>query len=125
MMANKVHRPSDTANVNGPTELLCDSSPFIPTVSAFTIKRVFLRLQSQGSDLDEVQISNKFCTHAGLPLLESAGNPHYIHGGDFGDEPVYYIILDINYAAAPPDVKIQEIPHELYKVHFKQNRNEP
>lgn len=125
MMATKIHTPSDTAKVNGPIEPLCDSSSSNPTVSATTFKRVCLVLLSRGSDLDEIQISNIFCTNAGLPLLSTSGNPHYVHGGDYGDERIYYIILDINHAAAPPDVKIQDIPHEVYGVDFKQSRVEP
>ncbi len=115
-MADKVHPPS---------ELFHDSISIIPADSAIAFKRVCLRLRSQGSDLDEIQVSNKFCTYAGLPLLKRFDTPHYVHGGDFGDQSIYHIILDINHAAAPPDVKIQEIPHEIYRVHFKQNRIDP
>ena len=46
-------------------------------------------------------------------------------GGVFGVQSIYHNILDINHAAAPPDVKIQDIPHEIYRVHFKQNRIDP
>ena len=115
-MADKVPPPSDLCH---------DSISIIPADSATAFKRIFLRLRSQGSDLDEIQVSNKFCTYAGLPLLERYDTPHYVHGGDYGDQSIYHIVLDINYAAALPNVKIQDIPHEMYRVHFKQNRDEP
>ena len=101
------------------------STAIIPADTSITFKRTCLRLRSQGSDLDDIQISNKFCTYAGLPLLKSFDAPHYVHGGDFEDQSVYHTILDINHAAAPPDVKIQDILHEIYRVHFKQNRIDP
>jgi len=76
------------------------------------IKRVFLRLRCQGSDLDAQDISNKFLTQAGLPLLENFFTPHYMHEQPQEETGIYHIVLDVNPATAPADVKIQDIPHE-------------
>ena len=123
-MADEAHPPSN-ATKDGRTKPFHNSTSIISVDSSITFKRIFLRLRSEGSDLNEIRVSNKFCTYAGLPLLKSFDTPHYVHGGHFEDQSVYHIILDINHAAAPPDVKIQDIPHEIYRVHFKQNRIDP
>ena len=89
-----------------------------------TIRRVFLRLRSEGNDLELVEIANHYLSMAGLPLSKSFCSPHWIHEQPQEDR-VYHIIIDVNPTAADPDIKIQNIPHELYRVHFKQSRTEP
>ena len=91
---------------------------------ATSIKRVFFRLRTDGSNLSALEIVNKYLSLADLPLNKHLYSPHYIHEQPQG-ERVYHIILDINPAAASPEIKIQDIPHELYRVHFKRNKNDP
>ena len=87
-------------------------------------KRVFFRLRTDGSNLSALEIVNNYLSLAGLPLNKHLYSPHYIH-----EQPqegrVYHIILDVNPAAASHETKIQEIPHELYRVHFKRSKNDP
>lgn len=98
-----------------------------PSDDTDSIKRVFLRVRNESNDLSDFDLANKYLAYASLPLLETKTwtSPHYFHGGNGGYERIYHIILDINYTAAPPDVKIQDIPHELYRVHFRNSRTEP
>ena len=91
---------------------------------ALIIKRVFFRLKNGGSNLSALEIVNKYLSLAGLPLNTNQCSPHYIHEQPQEDR-VYHIIVDINPAAACPEIKIQELPHELYRVHFKGSKNDP
>lgn len=88
------------------------------------IKRVFFRLRSYGNDLSVVELANAYLSRAGLPLNKNGCCPHFIH-----EQPqeykVYHVVLDVNPTVASPDVKIQEIPHELYRVHFRKSRRDP
>ena len=92
-----------------------------------SIKRVFLRVRNESNDLSDFDLANRYLAFAALPLLEAKtwNSLHYFHGGNGGYERIYHIILDINYTTAPPNVKIQDIPHEIYRVHFRTSRTEP
>ena len=94
------------------------------TDEAPPMKRIFFRLRTDGSNLSALEIVNSYLSLAGLPLNKHLYSPHYIHEQP-QEERVYHIILDINPGAASPEVRIQEIPHELYRVHFKKNNNDP
>ena len=87
-------------------------------------KRVFFRLRTDGSNLSALEIVNNYLSLAGLPLNTNLCSPHYIHEQPQEDR-VYHIIVDINPAAACPEIKIQEVPHELYRVHFKKSKIDP
>ncbi len=89
-----------------------------------SIKRVFFRLKSNGSSLSAIQIVNKYLLEVGLPLNKSFESPHYIHEQP-QEERVYHIVLDIYPDRAVPETRIQDIPHELYRVHFRKNTFDP
>ena len=85
------------------------------------IKRVFFRLRANRNEWTAIQIVNKFLEAAGLPLAKNILDPHFIHKMPQElDMRVYHIILDVNSAASTTEPKIQDIPHELYRVHFKE-----
>ncbi len=88
------------------------------------IKRVFFRLRSNGNDLSIVELANAYLLQAGLPANQRGCSPHFIHEQP-QDYKVYHVVLDINPAAAPSGIQIQEIPHELYRVHFRKSRRDP
>ncbi len=87
---------------------------------AQSIKRVFFRLKANRNDWTPVQIVNKYLEPTGLPLAKNFMEPHWIHEQPQEDTRIYHLILDVNSAASNSDVKIQEIPHELYRVHFNE-----
>ena len=89
-----------------------------------SIKRIFLRLRSEGSDLNATEIINKYLAEAGLPQNTNPCHPHWVHEQPQEDR-VYHLVIDLHTDRAPPDVKIHDIPHELYRVHFRQNRVDP
>ncbi len=91
---------------------------------ASSIKRVFFRLRSDGSHLSALEIVNKWLSLAGLHLNRNSLSPHWIHE-EAQEDRVFHIIFDINPAAESPDIKIQEIRHELHRVHFRASRNDP
>ena len=91
------------------------------TDRTLSIKRVFFRLRSNGSDLTDIEIVNRWLSETGLPLCKNFLDPHWVYQQPQEDR-VYHIVLDVNPAAADPDVKIQNIPHELYRVHFRKSR---
>jgi len=98
--------------------------PSLRNVDAPAIKRVFFRLRSHGNDLSVVELANAYLSQAGLPLNKNGCSPHFIHEQPQEDK-VYHVVLDVNPTAASSDVKIQEIPHELYRVHFRRSRRDP
>ncbi len=110
---------ADDANSN-PPPLTPPSHESDKTDGASPIKRVFFRLKSNGSDFSAVEIVNFYLSRAGLPLAKNFYTPHWIHEQPQEDR-VYHIILDVNHAAASPGVRIQNIPHELYRVHITEN----
>ena len=87
--------------------------------SIVTAKRVFLRLHSSVAS-KESEIIQAFLKNSGCAESE---NLHFIHY-----EPPqyshYHIIIDMNYIqVADPD--FANLPHEIYKVSFKDGENDP
>ena len=108
------------AEVTNPNTLLHATPQSTIADEATSIKRVFFRLKANLNDWTPVQIINQYLEPMGLPLAKNFMEPHWIHEQPQEDTRIYHLILDVNSAASSSDVKIQEIPHELYRVHFKE-----
>lgn len=89
-----------------------------------SIKRIIFRLKSNGSSLGPIQIVNKYLLEVGLSLNKGFESPHYIHEQP-QEERVYHIVLDVYPDKAVPEIRIQDIPTELYRVHFKKSALDP
>ena len=91
------------------------------TNQAPLIKRVIFRLKvtDTSETNNALDIVNHYLSQQKLPLNMNFLSPHYIH-----EQPqqgrVYHIILDVNHTEASSDIKIQEIHHEMYRVHLRE-----
>lgn len=82
-----------------------------------TINRGFFRLTSGESNMIASELINMSLLEVGLPLNTSRYSPHYIYE-QRQQGRVHYIVLDINPAAAVPNIIIEDIPYEFYRVQF-------
>ena len=77
------------------------------------IKRILLQFKQDCDEFNEPDLINKFLIHIGLQGEEF---PYYVHRQS-RESRHFHIILDIN-VTHDQDPKLEEVPHEVYKVMF-------
>ena len=78
------------------------------------IQRIFLRFNQNCDEFNEPELVNKFLVHIGVQREEF---PYYIHRQS-RESRHFHIILDIN-VTQNQDPKLEEVPHEVYEVLFR------
>ena len=86
------------------------------------LKRIIFRLKvTDTSETDDpLYIVNAYLSQSKLALNKDYLSPHYIHIQP-QEGRRYHLILDMNHAEAPSDIKIQDIHHEMYGVRLHEN----
>ena len=89
------------------------------------LNRIIFRLKvTDTSETDDpLEIVNAFLSQRELALNTNQLTPHYIHIQPQGNpNQRYHLILDMNHAEAPSDIKIQDIHYEMYRVRMLENK---